>query len=74
MSVTIIKKDLLEAITNDKYYQEAELLRLVEKEDISYREKINEISWLLADIALTNTKLQLVHQYFKKKEEVKEKQ
>lgn len=74
MSVTIIKKDLLGSITDDKYYQEAELLRLVENEDIPYREKINKISSLLEKIALTNTKLQLVQQYFKKKDEIKEKQ
>jgi hypothetical protein len=67
MSVTIIKKDLLGSITDDKYYQEAELLRLVENESIPYREKINKISSLLEKIALTNTKLQLVQQYFKKK-------
>jgi hypothetical protein len=74
MSVTIIKKDLLGSITDDKYYQEAELLRLVENESIPYREKINKISSLLEKIALTNTKLQLVQQYFKKKDEIKEKQ
>lgn len=67
MDIDTIKKDLLEKITTDKYYLEAELLRMVKSENIEYKEKINKISDVLSEIALSNTKIQLIKQYFQKK-------
>jgi len=72
-SISIFKKDLIDVISTEKYYQETELVRLVEKaKESPYHDRVEKINKLLGDIAISNTKLQLINQYFQpKNEEIK---
>ncbi len=64
MDINTIKVDLISLITNDKYYLEEELIRLADTQNLSYRERINKMNNILTQIAIINTKYQLINQYF----------
>ena len=59
-----LKIDLINKISNDKYYEELELIRLAQDPNMNYREKIDEMSQRLANISFFNAELVLVQQYF----------
>ncbi len=66
MEFSIIKKDLIDFVSQEKYYQEQELVRVVNNNiSYSYHEKIERISDVLGEIALTNKKIELINEYFK---------
>lgn len=69
-----IKYDILNDIRTEKYYLEMELLRLVDIDDIPYKEKIHKIEKILKDIAINDSINSLVNEYFVDKEETKEKE
>ena len=64
MRVTTIKNDLVEKVSRDKYYHEQNLLRLVKNDSMEYNELIESIDCLLENIALANTKIELIKEYF----------
>jgi hypothetical protein len=59
-----LKTDLLQSITNDLMYDEMELVRLANDPNTIYRDKIKNMSSILASIALIQAKIQLVQKYF----------
>jgi hypothetical protein len=59
-----LKLDLLNKLNNDKYYEELELVRLAQDPNTNYKEKIDEMAFRLANIALLNAQVGLVAQYF----------
>lgn len=59
-----LKIDLVNKITTDKFYLEAELGRLFNDQTMNYKQKIDEMARVLADIALTNAQLAGIDQYF----------
>ena len=59
-----LKLDLLNKLKNDKYYEELELVRLASEPNMNYKAKINEMSFTLKEIAMLNTQMGLVEQYF----------
>lgn len=60
-----IKIDLLNKISNDKYFEELELIRLSNDQHIIYKKKIDLMDAVLTKIALINIKLALIEQYFR---------
>ncbi len=63
----IIKQDLLESISKDKYYKEIDLMNIINK-NIPYEEKINEIRQILRSISQCDSEAKLTNEYF---EEIK---
>lgn len=59
-----LKLDLLNKLRNDKYFAEIELVRLAQDPTMNYKGKIDEMEAQLALIALLNTEMGLVEQYF----------
>lgn len=59
-----LKLDLLNKLRNDKYFAEIELVRLAQDPAMNYKQKIDEMEEQLALIALLNTEMGLVEQYF----------
>lgn len=59
-----LKLDLINKMNNDKMFAELELVRLAQKPDMNYREKVDSMDVQLTEIALLNVKLGLVEQYF----------
>lgn len=59
-----LKLDLVNKLNNEKYYEEIELIRLAQDANTNYKEKIEEMSDILADIAIINAQIGLVEQYF----------
>lgn len=59
-----LKNDLLNKLTNDKMYEELELIRLSEDPNMNYREKIYSIDLVLGNIAMINAKIGGVQQYY----------
>ncbi|MFW6246569.1 MAG: hypothetical protein ACOC22_00135 [bacterium] len=59
-----LKIDLLNKLKNDKYFEENELVRLAGDANMNYREKINIMSFGLEKIAIINSQIALVEQYF----------
>jgi len=60
-----LKIDLLNKLQNDKYFEESELVRLAGEANMNYRQKIDDMSWVLQRIAIVNAQIGLVEQYFK---------
>lgn len=61
-----LKLDLINKVNNDKYFAEVELVRLAGEPNTNYKNKIDEMSRLLDEIALGNIKIQLIENvYFK---------
>ena len=61
-----LKIDLVNKLTNRKYYDELELIRLAQEPNMHYEEKINTMDVLLENIALVNVQLDLINNvYFK---------
>lgn len=65
MNATIIKNDLIDKISKEKYYYEQDLIRFAENDTMKYADVIDEIDSVLEKIALCNAKIQLIKQYFK---------
>lgn len=59
-----LKRDLINKISNDKYYAEIELIRLAQDPTMNYEGKIYEIQSQLNKIAILNAQLGLAEQYF----------
>ena len=59
-----LKVDLVNKLRNDKYYEELELVRLAGDPNTNYKEKIEEMSIKLENIAILNAQMGLVEQYF----------
>lgn len=59
-----LKLDLLNKLRNDKYYEELELVRLAQDPNTNYKEKIDAMSYRLANISLLNAQMGLAEQYF----------
>lgn len=59
-----LKIDLVNKLTNDKFYAELELVRLAQEPNMNYRTKIDSMNLQLEVLAMTNAKLGLVEQYF----------
>ena len=59
-----LKLDLINKLNNDKYYEELELVRLAQDPNTNYKEKIDAMSYRLANLAVLNAQLGLVGQYF----------
>lgn len=60
-----LKVDLVNKLTNEKYFNEIELIRLAGDPNTNYKGKLESMSNLLKEIALANAQLGLVEQYFK---------
>jgi len=73
MNATIIKNDLIDKISKNKYYLEQDLVRFADNDNLKYNEVIDEIDAILTEIALCNAKLQLIKQYFQPISENEEK-
>jgi len=58
-----LKLDLINKITNIKYFDEIEFIQLAQNPTMDYREKLDKMEYLLKNIALSNTQLGLVEQY-----------
>ena len=67
-----LKLDLVNKLNNEKYYDELELIRLAQEPNINYKQKINDMTFILQTIALLNAEIGLVEQYFKEPEPQKE--
>lgn len=59
-----LKLDLVNKINNDKMFDELELVRLAQEPNMNYRDKVETMDGLLSKIATSNSKLELVEQYF----------
>lgn len=59
-----LKQDLLNNLGNKKYYDELELVRLAQEPNMVYKEKIDLMSELLRELALSDLSQQLVGKYF----------
>jgi len=59
-----LKLDLTNKVQNDKYFAEIELVRLAQDVNMNYKNKINEMTYFLEQIALLNAKMGLIEQYF----------
>jgi hypothetical protein len=59
-----LKLDLLNYLNNNKYYEELELVRLASDPNTNYKEKIDNMSFRLQNIAILNAQIGLVAQYF----------
>lgn len=64
-----LKLDLLNKLKNDKYYEELELIRLAQEPNMNYKEKINTMSDRLKNLAIVNSQMGLVEQYFNEPEQ-----
>jgi len=65
-----LKKDLLNNLGNDKYYAELELARLAQDPNMVYRDKVNEMSYLLKELAAIDLSTQLIGKYFPDEQQV----
>ena len=69
-----LKIDIVNKLTNDKYFEELELVRLSEEPHIEYKKKIDLMDVVLTNIALINIKLGLLEQYFREPKPKQEKE
>lgn len=59
-----LKKDLLNNLGNEKYYSELELARLAQDPNMVYKDKVEEMSLILKELALIDLSTQLAGKYF----------
>ena len=59
-----LKLDLLNKLKNDVYYEEMELVRLAQEPNMHYKQKIDDMSFRLANLATLNAQIGLVEKYF----------
>lgn len=59
-----LKVDLLNKLSNDKMFEEMELVRLAQEPNMNYKEKVGQMAWRLSNIAILNAQLGLLGQYF----------
>lgn len=60
-----LKLDLLNKVNNEKYFEELELVRLAQDPAMNYKDKIDQMSAVLANIAILNAQLGGIETYFK---------
>ncbi len=60
-----LKIDLVNKISNDKYYAELELARLANDSTIPYEQKIDDMIYQLNKISRTNSNIDLIELYFR---------
>jgi len=65
-----LKKDLVNNLGNDKYYSELELARLASDPNMNYKQKVNEMSLILKEIASLDLATQLIGKYFPEEQQV----
>jgi len=65
-----LKLDLLKKLTDDKMFEELELIRLAGEPNMNYRSKIENMQYQLRQIALLNVEIELVNQYFQPQQSV----
>jgi hypothetical protein len=56
-----LKVDLINKITNEKYFAEIEIGRLAQEPNMNYKEKIDKMEILLQEIILANAKIDLIN-------------
>ena len=59
-----LKLDLLNKLNNDKFYEETELVRLAQEPNMNYKKKVEDMASILHNIAILNSQIALVGQYF----------
>jgi hypothetical protein len=59
-----LKLDLINKINNDKFYEEIELIRLAQDPNMNYRVKIDQMQVQLERLAILNSQVGLLDQYF----------
>jgi hypothetical protein len=59
-----LKQDLLNNLQNEKYYDELELARLAQDPNMNYKEKVDDMSVVLKNIADVDLATQLIGKYF----------
>ena len=64
-----LKVDLLNKLKNDVFFEEIELVRLAQDPNMNYKMKISDLGGVLMNIAILNTQLGLVEQYFSEPQE-----
>lgn len=63
-----LKLDLMNKLRNEKYYKEMELVRLAQKPDMCYEDKIDDMIELLTELQILNGDMGLMEQYFQEPE------
>jgi hypothetical protein len=63
-----LKYDLLSMLSTEKYLAEVELNEYVNSQTLSYRAKLENISHILGEIILINSKIGMIDQYFSENE------
>ena len=59
-----LKLDLKNKLSNDKYYEELELVRLAQDPNTNYKVKVDEMAESLKNLVIFNAQLALIDQYF----------
>ena len=59
-----LKVDVLNKVGNEKYFQELELVRLAQDPNMKYKDKVEEISAVLIELAILDAQASLVEKYF----------
>jgi len=59
-----LKVDLLNRVGNEKYFNELELVRLAQDPNMNYKDKVEQIGFVLEEIALLDAQVSLVEKYF----------
>jgi len=65
-----LKIDLFNKLSNDKMFEEMELVRLAQEPNMNYKQKIEKMSYRLSNIAMLNAQLGLLTQYFPEQQPV----
>lgn len=60
----MLQTDLVNKLTNDKFYKEIELQRLASEPNMNYETKINEMLSIIELISIIDSKLALIEKYF----------
>lgn len=63
-----LKQDLLNNLGNEKYYDELELGRLASDPNMVYKEKVDEMTILLKELASIDLATQLIGKYFQEED------
>jgi len=58
-----LRVDLLNKLSNDKMFEEMELVRLAQEPNMNYKDKIDQMAYRLSNIAMLNAQLNLLGMY-----------
>ena len=58
-----LKQDLINNLGNEKYYNEIEIVRLLQEPNMNYKEKIEALTLLLKEVATLEMGMQLIGKY-----------